>query len=269
VREITREVVDSVHQIKQSTNTQQDATNSVAAAVEEMSLAIAEISQRLNATEGTVNRSAEQATMGSNISLRASAEINILASAITEITTDVEALSASSTQVGEIAAAIRGIADQTNLLALNASIEAARAGDAGRGFTVVANEVRSLSDRTMKATTSIEALIGKIKTDSDRAKSGIHSGSGRVETTVPLFHEVENSLTQINKMMNETMQLVSGIAAASIEQTTAVQEIGVHIANVAHLATTNFDSAQQTAQVIDKLGPNVARAYAAMDQFGM
>lgn len=269
VREITREVVDSVHQIKQSTNTQQDATNSVAAAVEEMSLAIAEISQRLNATEGTVNRSAEQATMGSNISLRASAEINILASAITEITTDVEALSASSTQVGEIAAAIRGIADQTNLLALNASIEAARAGDAGRGFTVVANEVRSLSDRTMKATTSIEALIGKIKTDSDRAKSGIHSGSGRVETTVPLFHEVENSLSQINKMMNETMQLVSGIAAASIEQTTAVQEIGVHIANVAHLATANFDSAQQTAQVIDKLGPNVARAYAAMDQFGM
>jgi aerotaxis receptor len=269
VQEITHQVVDSVHQIQQAANTQHDATNAVASSVEEMGFAIAEISQQLHATDGAVNRTGEQATMGTNVSQRASAEINNLATAITEITTEVEALSASCTQVGEIASAIRGIADQTNLLALNASIEAARAGDAGRGFTVVANEVRSLSDRTMKATNSIESLIGKIKVDGDRAISGIHRGSGQVEATVPLFHEVENSLSQINKMMSEAMQMVSGIAAASTEQTAAVQDIGVHIASVSNLATANLDSAQHTVRLIDELGPSVARAYAAMDQFGM
>jgi methyl-accepting chemotaxis protein len=121
----------------------------------------------------------------------------------------------------------------------------------------------------MKATNSIESLIGKIKVDGDRAISGIHRGSGQVEATVPLFHEVENSLSQINKMMSEAMQMVSGIAAASTEQTAAVQDIGVHIASVSNLATANLDSAQHTVRLIDELGPSVARAYAAMDQFGM
>jgi len=267
VQEITRQVVDNVHRIKKAAYTQHDATNSVAAAVEEMSLAIAEISQRLNDTEGAVNRTGDQATMGSNVSLRASAEINNLASAIAVITTQVQALSASSTQVGEIAGAIRGIADQTNLLALNASIEAARAGNAGRGFTVVANEVRSLSVRTMQATKSIESLIGKITTDSDRAINGIHIGSGQVETTVTLFHEAEDSLKQINKMMNEAVLMVSGIAAASAEQTAAVHEISTHIANVSNLTTSNLESAQHATGLIDELGPSVSRAYAAMDQF--
>jgi methyl-accepting chemotaxis protein len=192
-----------------------------------------------------------------------------LASAIAEITTQVQALSASSKQIGAIAGAIRGIADQTNLLALNASIEAARAGDAGRGFTVVANEVRLLSDRTMQATKSIDSLIGKITTDSDRAINGIHIGSGQVETTVSLFHEAENSLNQINIMMNDAVHMVSGIATASTEQTAAVHEISTHIANVSHLTTSNLESAEHASGLIDELGPSVARAYAAMDQFGM
>ena len=269
VQGITSQVGDNVHEIKQAANTQHDATNSVAAAIEEMSLAIAEISQRLNDTEGAVNRTGEQATTGTNVSLRASAEIMNLASAIAEITTQVQALSASSKQIGAIAGAIRGIADQTNLLALNASIEAARAGDAGRGFTVVANEVRLLSDRTMQATKSIDSLIGKITTDSDRAINGIHIGSGQVETTVSLFHEAENSLNQINIMMNDAVHMVSGIATASTEQTAAVHEISTHIANVSHLTTSNLESAEHASGLIDELGPSVARAYAAMDQFGM
>jgi aerotaxis receptor len=269
VQEMTREVVTSVYEIKQAANTQSDATNSVAAAIEEMSLSILEISERLSETEGAVNRTGYKATEGSELSVRATEEIQRLASAIKKVSDEVAALSASSTQVGEIAGAIRAIADQTNLLALNASIEAARAGEAGRGFSVVANEVRSLADRTMKATESIDSLIGKIKSDSDRAIRGIHLGSGQVETTVSLVHDAENSLIQINKMMTEAVQMVSGIAAASTEQTAAVQDIGVNIASVSNMTTSNLDVAQRTSGLIDALGPKVARAKAAVAQFGL
>ena len=269
VQDITAQVVDSVHEIKQAADSQSHATNSVAAAIEEMSLSILEIAERLNDTEGAVNRTGDQATEGASVSVRATAEIQNLATAIRKVSEEVEALSASSTQVGEIAGAIRAIADQTNLLALNASIEAARAGDAGRGFSVVANEVRSLADRTMKATESIDSLIGKIKSDSDRAIRGIQIGSGQVQTTVNLVHEAEDSLNQINKMMTEAVQMVSGIAVASTQQTAAVQDIGVNIASVSNMTTTNLDVAQRTSGLIDALGPKVARAKAAVAQFGM
>jgi len=179
----------------------------------------------------------------------------------------VEALGTSSAEVGAIAGVIREIANQTNLLALNASIEAARAGEAGRGFAVVANEVRSLADRTMKATAKIDALIGTIQGDSDRAISGMRAGATQVTSGVALVQEAQGTLTSINELMTEAVRRVSEISASSSQQTEAMNEISSNISHVAAMTAQNVDTVQQTTAMIGDLTPMIDRVKQAVEQY--
>ena len=180
---------------------------------------------------------------------------------------EVEALGTSSAEVGAIAGVIREIADQTNLLALNASIEAARAGDAGRGFAVVAHEVRSLADRTMKATAKIDALISTIKGDSERAISGMRTGATKVTTGVALVREAHGTLEGINTLMAEAVQRVSEIATSSSQQTEAINEISVNMADVSTMTQRNLSTVSQATRLMDDLTPLVDRVRQAVEQY--
>jgi len=263
----SREVLSRIQEIDQAANSQSTASASVAAASTELSLTISEVTQHLQTTETTVGESGRKATEGVGVSQRASEHIQQLAIAIQGAATEVEALGASSAQVGEIAGVIREIADQTNLLALNASIEAARAGEAGRGFAVVANEVRSLADRTMKATAKIDALILAIKGDSDRAISGMRSGAAQVKQGVALVNEAEGALNGINSLMTDAVRMVSEIAVASSQQTEAMNDIGSNITHVAAMTEQSLGVVHHTTGLMETVLPLIERVDRAIRQY--
>ena len=267
VEDATHEVFDAIQEIDKATNSQNGATSSVAAAATEFGLSIQEMAQNLKATEGAVNDSGNRAIEGAGLSEKASARIEKLATVIEDASTEVKALAASSEEVGKVAAAIREIAEQTNLLALNASIEAARAGEAGRGFSVVANEVRRLADRTTQATGEIDALIVKIKNESQSAIAGIHAGVSEVGAGVGLVRDSQNALDGINRLMGDAVRMVGEISTTSTQQTEAMNEIGKNIAHVAAMTTQNVEIVHRTTSLIEFLEPTIDRVHKAVAQY--
>jgi aerotaxis receptor len=267
VQQGTEQVNSAIHLIDEAAIAQNMATSSVAAATTELDLTIREVAQHLQTTESTVQESGRRATAGAEVSQRATGRMQELAEVVKSASVEVEALGTSSAEVGAIAGVIREIADQTNLLALNASIEAARAGDAGRGFAVVAHEVRSLADRTMKATAKIDALISTIKGDSERAISGMRTGATKVTTGVALVREAHGTLEGINTLMAEAVQRVSEIATSSSQQTEAINEISVNMADVSTMTQRNLSTVSQATRLMDDLTPLVDRVRQAVEQY--
>jgi aerotaxis receptor len=267
VEEGTEQIRLAIQGINEATDAQNSDTASVAAATTELDLTIREVTQHLQSTEASVQETGRRATDGAQVSHRATEQIQELASVVKAASAEVEALGTSSAEVGAIAKVIREIANQTNLLALNASIEAARAGEAGRGFSVVANEVRSLADRTMKATAEIDALIGTIKGDSDRAIAGMRTGATQVTGGVELVQEAQSVLSGINTLMTDAVRRVSEIAIASSQQAEAMSEISSNITHVAAMTGQNAGLAKETTQLIGKLAPMVDRVKQAVEQY--
>jgi aerotaxis receptor len=267
VKDGTQEVLNAILDIEKSTRLQTASTSSVAAAAAELELTLREIAQHLKNAQQTVSDSGARASEGAGVSQRATEQINNLVETIKLAATEVEALSTSSAEVGEIASVIRSIAEQTNLLALNASIEAARAGEAGRGFAVVANEVRSLADRTREATEKIDALIVTIRGDSMRAVEGMKSGEAKVTEGVNLVQAAQDLLARINALMRDAVSNVSEIASASSQQTMAIGEISANIAGVASTTEQNAGLTQKTCAMIGNLSPLVDRVRKAVEQY--
>jgi aerotaxis receptor len=263
----TEDVLKGVLEIEKAAQSQSAASASVAAAAAELDFTIREVSGHLQTTETTVGETGRQATAGAGVSERAAAQIQDLAQAIHNAASEVEALGATSAEVGQIAGVIREIADQTNLLALNASIEAARAGAAGRGFAVVATEVRNLADRTMKATGNIDSLIVKIKGDSDRAIGGMRHGAAQVADGVTLVQNARDTLNGINALMSEAVRRVSEIANSSTQQTEAMNEITRNITQVAAMTEQNEATVRRTTQQMQVLAPLVDRVQRAILQY--
>lgn len=263
----TQEVFHGVMEIDKAANSQGAASSSVAAAAAELGLTIREVSDNLHNTETTVSRTGEKATEGADVTERASEQIHALAAAIKGASAEVEALGTTSAEVGQIAGVIREIADQTNLLALNASIEAARAGEAGRGFAVVANEVRNLADRTMKATANIDALIVKIKGDSERAINGMRIGQAQVGESVTKVQAAKETLNGINELMSEAVRRVTEIANSSTQQTEAMNEISRNITEVASMTEQNEAVVRRTSELMKVLDPMVGRVRKAVLQY--
>jgi aerotaxis receptor len=263
----TQEIFHGVMEIDKAANAQSAASSSVAAAAAELGLTIREVSDNLHNTESTVSRTGEKATEGADVTERAAEQIHALAAAIKGASAEVEALGTTSAEVGQIAGVIREIADQTNLLALNASIEAARAGEAGRGFAVVANEVRNLADRTMKATANIDALIVKIKGDSERAINGMRIGQAQVGESVTKVQAAKETLNGINELMSEAVRRVTEIANSSTQQTEAMNEISRNITEVATMTEQNEEVVRRTTELMKVLDPMVGRVRKAVLQY--
>jgi aerotaxis receptor len=267
VQESAGKIQVAINEIEQAARSQNMATASVAAASSELDLTIREVAGHLQTTESAVSDSGEHAVSGALVSEKANEKIQSLATAIRTASVEVEALGASTAEVGVIAAVIREIADQTNLLALNASIEAARAGEAGRGFAVVANEVRRLADRTMQATSKIDSLITTIKTDSDRAIKGMRAGAGQVEEGVALVQQARASLQEINERMGNAVMKVSEIATASSQQTEAMNEISTNITHVAAMSEQNVSVVHSANEQMNAMNPLVERVAKAVRQY--
>jgi methyl-accepting chemotaxis protein len=165
----------------------------------------------------------------------------------------VRGLGARSEQIGEIVGVINEIAEQTNLLALNAAIEAARAGEQGRGFAVVADEVRKLAERTRKATKEIAGMIGHVQVETRQAVQAMESGLSNVHQGVVSTTEAGEALNRIIEMARQVGEMTTQIAAAASQQSAATEQISQSLEQIARITGESATGSQQSARACQDL----------------
>jgi methyl-accepting chemotaxis protein len=179
--------------------------------------------------------------------------MNRIALVVKKSAETVHTLGKSSDQIGEIVQVIDDIADQTNLLALNAAIEAARAGEQGRGFAVVADEVRKLAERTTKATKEIASMIKQIQKDTNGAVSSMEEGTKEVEKGKHLADKAGESLNQIIKGAEQVVDIITQVAAASEEQSSTSEQISKSIEAISNVTQESSAGIQEIARASEDL----------------
>jgi len=248
---------------------QSEATSSAAAAIEEVTVSIGEVAAHAKTTMETATHTGEVSRQGTLVTQNASRTIESLAGTVRHSAEQVESLGHRSEEIGRVTSVIKEIADQTNLLALNAAIEAARAGEQGRGFAVVADEVRKLAERTARATQEIADMTLSIQNETQTAVAGMRSGAQQVAEGVQLVNATEESLRQINLEMGKTTEMVGEISHASNEQQSAMVLLAQNVERVANMTEQNVVVVDQTSATVDRLNAVVIRMRKSTTQYGV
>ena len=243
----------SAEQMSRGFNSQTERTSQVAASTEEMSQTIVDIARNTGKIAESASKTAKVARAGQEIVINSVEEVKKIAETVTETSAFVKTLGDRSSQIGEIVNVINEIADQTNLLALNAAIEAARAGEAGRGFAVVADEVRKLAERTANATSEIGSMIHAIQEGVKSAMNAMEVATEKVETGVELSTQGGSSLNDIVESVNELQLMVQQIASATEEMSATSEEINKDIEQIATVSRETSANSAQTTQAAGDL----------------
>ena len=225
----------------------------VASAVEEMTTTIIETSKNTENAAKAAKKSGEIAKEGGKVVNQTVQGMIKIAEVVKQSADTVQALGKSSDQIGEIVQVIDDIADQTNLLALNAAIEAARAGEQGRGFAVVADEVRKLAERTTKATKEIASMIKQIQKDTIGAVESMQLGTEEVEKGQALADKAGKSLSEIITRAEEVVDIITQVATASQQQSSAAAEISKSIEGISSVTQESAAGVQQIAKAAEDL----------------
>ena len=233
---------------------QNAAAEAAAEAVAEMSGGIGEVALNAEETARIAQQAQAHATHGMQIVEEASNEIERIARSVEQSAQVVATLGERSEAISGIARTIHEIADQTNLLALNAAIEAARAGEQGRGFAVVADEVRKLAERTSAATGEITAMISAIQSETQSAIATIRDGSIQARNGAELARQATDALAQINAGAIETTEKIGHIARSAAEQSARTGEVAEHVTNIMAMADLNSESASRITAEARQLG---------------
>ncbi len=226
---------------------QADSTSSMAAAIEEMTVSIDHISDSARETEGNSASAVTLAESGERKVAVATDEMHRIADSVSAAAGRIRSLETRTNEISTIANVIKEIAAQTNLLALNAAIEAARAGEQGRGFAVVADEVRKLAERTSAATEEIGGMIDAIQGDTTSAVDAMEHAIPQVERGVELAQEAAQSLRDIRDGAGSTLSRIREVALATHEQSSASNSIAKQVENIAQMVEETSVSMKQTA----------------------
>jgi methyl-accepting chemotaxis protein len=232
---------------------QKAQADTVATAMEEMTATVLEVAQNASKTAEAANHANTAAGEGSGRVREAVTGINEVAQSAGRLGQVLTDLDSQAAEIGRIIGVINDIADQTNLLALNAAIEAARAGEAGRGFAVVADEVRKLAEKTMTATKEVEQSIGRIQDGSRQAVTSMRDTERQVAVGTEATGKAGSSLEEIIKSILDMSGQVAQIATAAEEQSAAAEEINHSIEEIATVAAEAEEGATQTAQATREL----------------
>jgi len=253
VASASEEISSSATEQSQGAETQKDQTAQVATAMQEMSSTVLQVSENSNKAAESSRRAAETARHGGSIVDETLTKMRVIADSVSGTAKKMEELGKSSDQIGHIIGVIDDIADQTNLLALNAAIEAARAGEQGRGFAVVADEVRKLAERTTTATKEIAQMIKNIQDETKIAVTAMEEGNKQVEEGVKSTAQAGDSLKEIIHMSEEVGEMITHIATAATEQSSASEEINNNMEQIAKLVKESAVGAQQSAKACQDL----------------
>lgn len=233
------ELAVNTEKVANSSRLQSEAAATMASTVEQVTVSIGHVADHAKSTEAISIKTSELSENGERIVQEASGEITQIAESVNVLSQVIASLGAHSTKISTIIQVIKKVADQTNLLALNAAIEAARAGEQGRGFAVVADEVRKLAENTGDATMQISAMIESIKEQIENAMTSMNESQAQVQSGVVLAGRARDSLGDIRKESRHTLVMVSEISSATKEQSIASNEIAGKIETIALMADEN------------------------------
>jgi methyl-accepting chemotaxis protein len=253
VSSAARELAAASAQVSASSEQQSESTASVAAAVEELTVSIDQVSHNASEAEKIAADSGKRSDQGATQVREATEEMTRIADAVQETTAQMATLTEQSQQIGSIANVIKEVADQTNLLALNAAIEAARAGEQGRGFAVVADEVRKLAERTTASAQEITAMIASIQSHTDQATATMQRGNQRVEEGVELAKRAGESMQSISSGSMGVVHAVTDISNALKEQKTVSNEIAQRVENISQMTEENSMAVSTVAATAGQL----------------
>ncbi|WP_158892777.1 MULTISPECIES: methyl-accepting chemotaxis protein [unclassified Pseudomonas] len=226
---------------------QNDEIQQAATAVNQMTSAVEEVARNATSTSAASRDTSQEAETGRSQVQQAVSAIDAMANELGSSSQTVQQLADQVRDIGKVVDVIRSIAEQTNLLALNAAIEAARAGEQGRGFAVVADEVRALAARTQASTGEIESMIGGVQQTADRAVRAMDSSQARAQDTQHLAKEADQALARINEAVAGINERNLVIASAAEEQAQVAREVDRNLSNIQDLSTQTAAGANQTS----------------------
>ncbi len=274
VGDSTQQLVDVISRVQAVTTQtlngvmqQKSETDQVASAMHEMNATVQEVAANAGRTMEASNGAKDEATQGALVSTEAIGGIDALMSEVERGAEVIRKLDRESEDIGMVLDVIRGIAEQTNLLALNAAIEAARAGEQGRGFAVVADEVRTLASRSQQSTEEIQAMIERLQAGArdavkvmESAQMKAQQGSEQVERAAESLGMIAGDVSNINDMNTH-------IATAAEEQALVTQEINRNVSNISDIADMTAAGAEHTAQVANELADLAAELEGMVNRF--
>ncbi|MFZ1683081.1 MAG: methyl-accepting chemotaxis protein [Candidatus Zixiibacteriota bacterium] len=247
------QIASNSEQMSNGANNQSNQVHEVSTAVEEMTATIIESSRNAGSASTAARNAAETATTGGQIVNESIQAMQKIAVTVRQSADSIAKLATSAKQIGEIIGVIDDIADQTNLLALNAAIEAARAGEQGRGFAVVADEVRKLAERTGKATGEITTMIKGIQKETSEAVHSMEAGIKVVDQGRELADQAGSSLTEIVAMAQRVTDMIQQMATAAEEQSVASEQIAKNVEHISGITKETATGAEQSAAAAEEL----------------
>ena len=262
IQEIIKQVVDSSHslntsseemlvvseQSSQSVQRQLADVEQVATAMNEMTATVQEVARNTSDAAGSAREASDEAVKGQKVVNNTVTSINQLANEIENASSVIQRLEEDSENIGTVLDVIKSIAEQTNLLALNAAIEAARAGEQGRGFAVVADEVRTLAQRTQTSTQEIQAIIEKLQSGAVEAVKAMNESRTQAQSSVDQSTKAGESLGTITEMVVRINEMNTQIASASEEQGEVAEQVNRSIVAISQVSEQAANSSEQIAQ---------------------
>ncbi|MCL2830505.1 MAG: methyl-accepting chemotaxis protein [Betaproteobacteria bacterium] len=257
------ELSTTAHEATKSSEMTSETSSAMAASIEEMTVSINHVAQSAQETARLTQRTSDLSEQGGDVIRQTVSKMHAMAEAVRKSSESIGELGKQSERISGIVQVIKDVADQTNLLALNAAIEAARAGEQGRGFAVVADEVRKLAERTTNATGEISTMISSIQSSSQLAVESMARAAEQVETGVALADQAGTAITDIQDGSREVQTCAGDASSALSEQSTASQSIAQQVERVAQAAEQNSAAAKNASEAatsIERLAHSIRDA---------
>jgi len=249
--DMAREMAQASRDVAGASAEQSESASGMAASMEQLSVSIDQVKDHATLSHDLAQRNGQASVQGRQIIARAAGEMAAIAESARQSSGTIAELGSLSAEISGIVGVIKDIADQTNLLALNAAIEAARAGEQGRGFAVVADEVRKLAERTAASTQQIGDMIGRIQGGTQRAVEAMENGVSRATEGEMLARQAGDAIAEIEARAREVGSAVDDIHRAIVEQSQAARDVAVRVEHIAQMAERNSSASHQTSRTAE------------------